>query len=133
RAAGRTGRRGAPAVHTSTRRAAGRHPIYGAGSPGAGASRDGALPPTTTNPPTVNTLACAPTAGGAMDVRLASTAGLAAGDRITLGTGADLDTVTVERVGTSVGCTTVATDTPAGASTVSVTDVPDGPRTGDRI
>ncbi|WP_433190230.1 glycosyl hydrolase [Actinoallomurus sp. CA-150999] len=122
-----------PSVHNFNQPAAAQQLIYGAEFTDAGRSRDGALPPTTTNPPTVNTLACAPTAGGATDVRLASTAGLAVGDRITLGTGADLDAVTVERVGTSMGCTTAATDTAAGASIVSVTDVPDGLRTGDRI
>ncbi|GAA4489938.1 hypothetical protein GCM10023191_021480 [Actinoallomurus oryzae] len=122
-----------PSVHNFNQPSAQQQLIYGAEFTAAGGTRDGALPPTTTNPPTVDTLACAAMPSGATDVQLSNIAGLAAGDRITLGSGADADTVTIKRVGTSAGCTTVATDTAAGATAVSVTDVPDGLRTGDKI
>jgi hypothetical protein len=122
-----------PSVHNFNQPSAQQQLIYGAEFTAAGGSRDGALPPTTTGPPTVNTLACAATPSGATDVRLSNVAGLAAGDRITLGSGAGGDTVTIKQVGTSAGCTTVATDTDAGATAVPVTDVPDGLRAGDRI
>ncbi|GLY88789.1 glycosyl hydrolase [Actinoallomurus iriomotensis] len=122
-----------PSVHNFNQPSAQQQLIYGAEFTAAGGSRDGALPPTTTNPPTLNTLSCAATPSGATDVRLSNIAGLAAGDRITLGSSADDDAVTIKRVGTSAGCTTVATDADAGATAVAVTDVPDGLRTGDRI
>lgn len=100
--------------------------IYGREFDQPGTSRTGALPSPTTAPPSVTTQLCAPASAGDAVLKVKSLGGFAAGDTITVGTGATAEKVTVQGLGdrtsTCADLTVTATAQPhaTGASVVNV-------------
>ncbi|MGO4255662.1 glycosyl hydrolase [Marmoricola sp. RAF53] len=73
--------------------------IYGREFDDAGSSRTGALPATTTAPPSVTTKLCAPASVGDEVVKVEKLGGMAAGDTVTVGAGGTAEKVVVSDLG----------------------------------
>ncbi|MET1036805.1 MAG: glycosyl hydrolase [Aeromicrobium sp.] len=100
--------------------------IFGREFNAAGASRTGALPAPTTAPPTVTTKLCRDAAVGDTTVGVSVLGGLAAGDVITIGAGADVEKVEVTKLGdrlATCGDLSVKPLTTAHATAAVVTNV----------
>jgi len=107
--------------------------IYGKEFNAPGSTRTGALPNTTTQPPSVTSTVCGTAPVGGTTLKLNSTNNIGVGDVITVGAGAAAESVTVTAVGTSTPCSTLALGSTAGASNVKVRAIPLDFAVGDQI
>ncbi|WGL51429.1 glycosyl hydrolase [Nocardioides sp. BP30] len=98
--------------------------IYGREFDAPGTSRTGSLPTPVTAPPSVTTTLCAPSAAGDSVLHVTSLGGLAAGDTVTVGTGADVEKVVVTGLGDrTVTCGDLSVSPLANAHATSETAV----------